>query len=224
MAEITKEMFNDIEDHRNKTINDYLLKNEKILWRERPNVKAYVASKVMGLVPFALIWLIFDLSIIISILTVAKSMPTGIIIFLLVFFAFHLAPVWICISNIIKAKNEIKYTEYFITNKRVLVSNLPVDLQIKEVNIKDINGVILDKRVLDKFLKVGDITILNNTDEKMLVLYDIAEPEKIYSVFNKIKEQFENLKGLPEMVVCEYCGSTLTNGERKCSSCGAVIK
>jgi len=221
MAEITREMFNINDDNQNRTINDYLIKGEKILWHEKPNAKSFVWSKVSGIAPFALIWLIIDMSIIFSILFISNNLPVAVCIFLIIFFLIHLAPVWVCINMIVKSRTEAKCTEYFITNKRVIVSLLPRSLQIKEINIKDINSVSLSQKLLDGLLKVGDITI-STENKKTITLFDIKQPEKIYTIFQKVKNNFKNLKDLPEVIVCEYCGTTLSSGSKKCESCGAV--
>ena len=42
------------------TIEDTLAKDEQILWRGKPNRKAYIWGQVFRMMPFALIWIIFD--------------------------------------------------------------------------------------------------------------------------------------------------------------------
>lgn len=219
MTELNAEMFNKEFNYKNLSVNDYLAKGEKILWHQKPKAKSYVVSNVLSLTPFALIWLLFDSCFIVGI-TLAGSIPFFAIIILVVFFILHLTPVWIWIGGMVKAYKEIKNTEYYITNKRIIVTNFPNKIEIKEMNISEIKHVNLKKTGIDKMVKVGDVEILS--EDKSIILYDIKEPEKIYTIFDKIKNKFENLGNLPICKICEYCSSKIKDDENKCSSCGAT--
>ena len=221
MAELNEQMFRD--DYKeNVTINDYLSKGERILWHEKPKAKAYVFSQVSALTPVALIWLFFDGSIIGAILFTDAIMdaPFPMLLFLIGFFALHLTPVWIWLGSFFKSYSDIKNTEYYITNKRVIVTNFPKSHEIQEVNISDIQDVSLSKKGIDKLVRVGDIEIISKSGS-LVNLHDIREPEKIYNIFEKIKSNYANLKGLPSYKICEYCGNTINEKSKKCESCGA---
>ena len=220
MNEINEQLFNTNEQVKDRTINDYLVQGEKVLWHGKPNAKIYALSKVVGMTPIAILWLFIDLTIIMSIFAMPGGMPLAIVIFLVVFFAIHLAPVWMWIGTFIKSKRKMRDTEYYITNKRVIVSNFADGYQLTELNIQDIEDVSLNARGFDKFVKVGDVTVSGGGVK--ITLYDIKEPEKIYGVFQKIKTKFKNLENLPQVRVCEYCGSTIAQGKHNCDSCGAV--
>ena len=136
--EINENLFKSDINMKNRSINDYLEKGERILWHEKPKVKSFVASKVLSWTPIAIIWLIFDLFAISMLLSV-NSIPFGLLIFLLFFFAIHMTPVWIWIAKMINAKNSIKNTEYYITNRLVITTNYPNEITINQLNIKEIS-------------------------------------------------------------------------------------
>ena len=220
MSELNEEMFKKAYKASSLTIKDHLQKNEKILWHQKPKAKSYIASQVAGLTPFAIIWLLFDSIAIFSVIAFG-DFPTYVYFILVVFFGVHLTPVWIWIAGIVKAYREVKNTEYYITNLRVIKVDLSYSVQISEfVNISEITDVDLTKSWFDKISKVGDIKILAGEDT--LKLYDIREPEKIYTIFSRIKEKYKNLSGLPDYKFCEYCGRELGEDENNCQSCGAA--
>ena len=220
MNELNEQMFQE-NYYTRTTINDYLKKGERILWHEKPKAKSYVFSQVAALTPIALIWLIIDGSIIGSVFAF-QNLPGFALIFIVGFFALHLMPVWIWLASFFKSYNQIKDTEYYITNNRVIITNFPQSRDIKEINISNIKDVTLSKKGIDKLVRVGDIAIIGEVGTA-ITLYDITEPEKIYGIFEKVKSSYSNLEGLPASKICEYCGNTINKELNKCEGCGALF-
>lgn len=83
-------------------IGNILTEGEEIIWRGKPKKSAFIINKALTMMPFALIWLMFDGAF----LAVAFSneMPKEMLFFIIPFFAFHLMPVWIWLSNVLTAK------------------------------------------------------------------------------------------------------------------------
>ena len=99
---------------------DFILgENERILWEGKPNKKAYVTNKVLAMLPFALIWLIFDSVFIFAAFRFEMPLPARIVVF--VFLCFHLIPVWKWLANVLTANKRHKNTKYALTTHRILI-------------------------------------------------------------------------------------------------------
>lgn len=218
--EINEELFKSVNENSKNDINTYLAKGEKILWQEKPNVGSFIASQVLSLTPMALVFFLFD-TFMISMIFRSGKLPFPIILFLIVFFAFHLTPVWMWIGSFRKAYRQIKTKEYYITSKRIVVLDSVNIAEIQEMKIDSLTDVTFSNGGIDKFLNVGDITLLS--EDNKIVLYDIKNPSVIYATFQKIKNKYDNLSFIPNSNICEYCGTKHDEKAKKCSSCGASI-
>ena len=163
-------------------VEDILDKGEKILLRAKPNKSAYIWSAFLKMLPIALIWGAFDGFAIGMILK--NDVPTKFSWFFVIFFAFHLIPVWMWLGGTIKAVLEIKNMEYVFTEKRIIVRSGIIGIDFKNVYYSEIEGVNLRVGVLDRIFKVGDIYI--QSMKQSTVLYDISNPYFILSRLQKI--------------------------------------
>ena len=88
---------------------------ENVLWKGKPSKKCFVLESVFNpMLPFALLWLFFDL------FAIGKMMSTvngGAGMFVLVVMLFHLMPVWIYLSGVLLSLRRYKNTEYVITER-----------------------------------------------------------------------------------------------------------
>ncbi len=185
MKKIDESYFEQGSDMRATKVEDILSKNENILIRLKPNKKAYILSSVFNMMPFALIWLAFDLTFIIMMFTgVGNAMGTAPTIFIAVFMCFHLTPVWIWIGQIITAVFGYKNMEYVFTDKRIIVRSGLIGIDFKSIFYADIKGVNLKVGLADKIFKVGDIYV--TAAEQSAVLCDINNPYKIMTSLQKI--------------------------------------
>jgi len=73
-------------------VENMLSAGEQIILREKPKRNAYILAQVLKMMPFALLWIVFDGAFIGLMIgfELFKSMPAPLIVFLIVFFAFHL--------------------------------------------------------------------------------------------------------------------------------------
>lgn len=96
MAKYNEKNFIKDETHVNQ-IEDLIEKDEEIIWKGKPKKSAFIWSKILHMLPFALIWGLFDGFFIYMIASnnVFGSIPTIMVIFIIFFFLFHLTPVWI---------------------------------------------------------------------------------------------------------------------------------
>ena len=179
-------------------IEDVLGENEQVLWRGKPKKKAYILNAVLKMLPFALIWLLFDGAFIGGLIYANSKadIPTIAIIFLIVFFAFHLMPVWIWLGNVITASKQHKNLEYAFTNTRIIIRSGVIGVDFKNIYYADISSVNLKVGVVDRILKVGDVYIKSASGAD--VLYDIDDPyfitQKLQTIVVDIKTdiQFPN--------------------------------
>lgn len=174
-------------------IDDLLEKDEEILWRGKPKKSAFVVSRILQLLPFALIWIAFDGTFIALLITqnIFSQMPWYAVVFIVFFFLIHLIPVWIWISNIITANIHYKNIEYCFTQKRIIFKT-GFFIDIKNVYYSEINAVNVKVGLTDKITKVGDIYITSNNGAH--VLLDLEDP---YFVANELQKIVHDIKNIP---------------------------
>lgn len=167
-------------------INEIIDDGEKILWRGKPKKSAYVLNAFLKMLPIAIIWLAFDGAFIALLLTQMgwDMIPAPMKVFIFVFFAFHLVPVWIWIANVVTANRQHKNLEYAFTNRRIIVRSGIIGIDFKNVFYTDVEAVNLKVGIVDKMLKVGDIYI--NSKAGATVLFDIDNPYFITGRLQKI--------------------------------------
>lgn len=158
----------------NFSIEDSLSSDESLLWKGKPLRKSFILNSILKYLPFALIWLIFDTLFIVLLVLNVKEIPTIVIVFLAIFFLFHLIPVWLWIYSIISASKRQKIEEYAFTNKRILIKQGFIGSTIISIFYDSINSVNLKIGIIEKMCHVGDIYILSNNQK--VVLEDILDP------------------------------------------------
>ena len=171
-------------------IDDFIDENEKILWRDKPKKSAFIWSKILNMLPFALLWLLFDGFFIFMLIynNVLEKIGTFFIILIVVFFLIHLTPFWIWLSNVITASIQHKNIEYAFTSKRIIIKS-GIFVDIKNIYYIDVVSVNLSVRLIDRLLKVGDIYI--KTNNGTVVLFDIVNP---YLVLNQLQKIVNDIK------------------------------
>ena len=167
-----------------------LAEGEQELWSAKPKKSAFIINNIVRMMPVALIWLLFDSFIIYVFISsgAIKEMVLPIILF----FAFHLLPVWIWLGNIITASKKWKNTKYYVTDKRIIVQTGIISASYDTIYYKDIKNVSLKVGIIDKLLKVGDIyidtgSILTSSSKNvMMTILDVENPYEIYGKLQKI--------------------------------------
>ena len=126
-------------------VENMLSAGEQIILREKPKRNAYILAQVFKMMPFALLWIVFDGAFIGLMIgfELFKSMPAPLIVFLVVFFAFHLLPVWIWISNVVTAGRRQKNIEYIFTDRRIIIKSGLIGIDVNNVFYADIQNVNL---------------------------------------------------------------------------------
>lgn len=165
-------------------IKDILDEDEQLLWEGKPKRKAFLLNAFFKFFPIALIWLIFDLGFIIAMISSSGGFDIVMTIVLIAFFALHLMPVWIWLSNIITANRKHKNLEYAFTNKRIIVKSGIIGIDFKSIYYSEIDSVNLKVGIIDRILKVGDVYI--SSYSKATVLFDLENPYFITQKLQKI--------------------------------------
>lgn len=143
--------------------------------------------------PIAVIWLLFDGTFIFFLGRQSEFIPGPMKIFMVIFFLFHLLPVWIWLSGVITANRQHKNLEYAFTDKRIIIKSGIIGIDFKSIYYSEINSVNLKVGLIDRMLKVGDIYI--NSMSNANVLLDLENPyfisERLQKIVVDIKTDIE---------------------------------
>ena len=165
-----------------------IMEGENVIWSAKPKKSAFIINSILGMMPIALLWLAFDLAIILQL-----DIISGDFLFLIVFFAFHLLPVWIWIGNIVTANTKWKNTKYYVTDRRIVIQTGIVGASYQTIYYKDIKNINLKIGLIDKMLGVGDVYIdtgdVRHTRNGVHgVFYSLLDIEKPYDIYPKIQK------------------------------------
>ncbi len=179
-----------LDEMKNNNIEQLLNEDETILWRDKPKKSAYIWSKILTMLPFALLWILFDGFFIFMMVynKIFESMGVFFIIVIAFFFLIHLTPFWIWLYNVITAFIQHKNIEYAFTPKRIIV-RYGIFVDLKNVYYMDIQSVNVKVGLIDRILKVGDIYI--KTNNEIIALLDIKDP---YRVLNMLQKTVNDIK------------------------------
>ena len=163
-----------------------LTAGESILWRGKPKRGAFIATKSLSMLPIAVIWLILDLNFL------GKAFSGGQMLgFLIPFFALHLMPVWMWLANVITAGRRWKHTNYYVTNRRIIIQGGFFAVNETSLFYKDLRNARLRIGLLDKLFHTGDIVFddgiaVNNKQNRGHAFEDLEEAEDVYRRIQKI--------------------------------------
>ncbi len=140
-------------DYRNTgTARPVLSSGEHILWSGKPKKNAFVAAHSLTLMPIAIVWICFDFTAISGIFS-----SGGVQWFLLGFFALHLMPVWIWLGSLITAPKRWRNTNYYVTNRRIIIQGGFLAVNEKSLFFKEIRSVQSKVGIFDKLFGTGSI-------------------------------------------------------------------
>lgn len=142
----------DNEFGNNTGMRPVLSSGEQILWNGKPNKKAFVTSHSLTMMPIAIIWLCLDMTFILNMIR-----ADGLELFTLGFFALHLMPVWIWLGSLITAPKRWRNTNYYVTNRRIIIQGGFWAVNEKSLFFKDIRSVQSRVGIFDKLFGTGSI-------------------------------------------------------------------
>lgn len=165
-------------------LEDVLREDEKILYKGKPKKSSYILSNTFKNFIFVIIWLVFDITFI----TILFTMGPGLgfmLIPIIIFFIFHLIPVWMYIANLATMMKRYKREEYSFTNFRILIKSGLFGDNIVSLDYSSIASVNIRIGIIERLCKVGDIYLTTN-DGKKYILQDVIDPYFIYSRLEKL--------------------------------------
>ena len=140
--------------------------NEKIIWQGKPNKRCFVLEGIFNpLLPFALVWFLFDASFIIAMITgTAAAHSTSGLPFIpfIAFFALHLMPVWIYLGGVLFVFRRYRHTEYIVTDKGVYVSGGLFSYTCNMKPFTELARVNIHRGIIDQMIGVGDVVLTSN--------------------------------------------------------------
>ncbi len=182
-------------------------KNENILWSGKPMKKCFILESIFNpLLPFALLWGLFDGFFIFMISTGASktNAPTGFALPLIFFFALHLMPVWIYLGGVLFSFLRYKNAAFIVTDKGVYISSGVFSLNFNHKPFMEISRVNLHCGIIDRMLGVGDVVfgtavnvphapaVVNNLVSNQLggnlSIYDIPDYQEVYSMVKQLQQ------------------------------------
>lgn len=175
-------------------IDAFLMSDERILWRAKPDKRVYILEAVFKMLPFVIIWVLFDGGFIaaLKLSGALEQMPSFARVFIAVFFTIHLAPVWIWIWNIVRRSAEHKNIEYAATNKRFIVKSGFVNMDIRGIFFNEAANISLRVGRLDRLFQVGDILIKGVSVS--VVMDDIKNPTESYRLLQNMAAELGDIK------------------------------
>ena len=189
MSQIDKDYFNVEESIKQNKVEDILGKDEEVLASLKPNRKVYILESIFKGLPIVLLWGGIDAFAIYMIVSTGAFAESGMIWFIVLFFALHLIPVWMYIARIVKVVAGYKNISYTFTDKRVIVRSGIIGIDFKYQYYSDISSVNVKVGIFDRLFKVGDVHIQGNTQH--IVVEDINAP---YIYADKIQKIVRDLK------------------------------
>ena len=176
------------EDFENSQHRPVLAAGEMVLWQGKPKRGAFIATKSLTMLPIAVIWLILDLNIIIPAISEGEMLG-----FLIPFFTLHLMPVWIWLGSTITAGRRWKNTQYYVTNRRIILQSGFLAVNEESLLYTGIRNAKVRIGLLDKLFHTGDIVFDNGHvefgNEKKAsypVMEDLDNPHEVYNRIQKI--------------------------------------
>lgn len=140
--------------------------NENILWYGKPDKKCFLLEAVFNpLLPFALLWGLFDFSFIAAILISKPQGNLPPLLILVPFFILHLMPVWIYLAGVLFSFKNYKCTCFVITEKGVYASGGFLSTHFQHKTFDEIADVSVRQGFFDKKLNVGDVIIADRNPD-----------------------------------------------------------
>ena len=167
--------------------NPVLSVGEAIYWKGKPKKSAFIAAKSLTLLPIAVIWLILDLNVLIPALSGGEML-----MFLIPFFLLHLMPVWLWLGSTLSAGRRWKNTNYYVTNRRIIIQSGFFAVNESSLFYKDIRNAQMRIGLLDRLCHTGNVvfdngmTVYRNKQQKSPCMENLEDPKGVYDRIQKI--------------------------------------
>lgn len=172
----------------NDSLQDVLFTGEELLWSGKPHKFCFVLSRFGKLLPVALVFLLFDgffIGMMISTGELGAIWPI-----LVIFFALHLMPVWLCVGKLIGSCIEHKNIIYAVTTRRMIARTGIVGLDFEGIDYVDISNVRVNVSFIERLFRVGSL-IVSTSSGYSLVIQSVEDP---YGLYRRVNEIFVDMK------------------------------
>lgn len=162
--------------------------DETILYEGKPDKKCFIFESVFNpLLPFALLWAVFDIGFIGN-----MQMMAGMNFIMIPFMLFHMMPVWIYLAGVIFSFRKYRNTYYIVTDQAVYVSGGIFTMHLDAKPFAELSRVNLHRGIFDQMFGVGDIQITTDQFTKsntpaVLGINSISDYTKVYQLVKKIQ-------------------------------------
>lgn len=177
-----------MDDFEYNSHHPMLAAGEAILWKGKPKRSAFIASKSLTMLPIAIVWLCFDSMLIGQIFDGGSDS-----LFLIPFTLLHLMPVWIWLGSMLTAGKRWKNTNYYVTNRRIIIQGGFLAVNENSLFYKDLRNIQIRIGLLDKLFHTGDIVfdngIMDSYNKRQVncpMLEDLEDPHGVYNRIQKI--------------------------------------
>lgn len=163
--------------------------NEKILYEGKPNKKCYIFESIFNpLLPFALLWGIFDFGVIGAAFFTESS--DNMLMFIIPFMLIHLMPVWLYLGGVLFTVRRYKNTAYIVTDRAIYISDGAFTRNIIAKPFAELSHINLYRGIFDQMFKVGDvIATTNQLDQNgKASIIKIASISNYVDVYNLVKK------------------------------------
>ena len=180
---------------------DQISGNEKILWHGRKEKGVSVLESIFNpLMPFALVWALFDGAFIFGFGKAASAADGGfggMGIGIAAFFLIHLMPVWLYLFGILTSGLQAKNTEYAVTDRGVYIKTGIFSSNVVMKPFAELSSVSVRQGMFDKMCGTGDVT-MNSAGTDMRYgnrsrsnIFSISNVKEYESVFQLVKQYQE---------------------------------
>ena len=172
-------------------LKELVNENEKILYEGKPDKKCFIFESIFNpLMPFALIWALFDFAIIGGTLFVEKQ--TGMGFFIIPFMLFHMMPVWIYLGGVIFTFRRYRNTYYIVTDTGIYVSGGVFSKMYNHKPFAELSHVDLHRGIFDQMFNVGDIITTSSqfsgTNSASIKISSISNYVDVYNLVKKLQK------------------------------------
>ncbi len=151
-------------NNNNNELKSLVGENEKVFYEGKPDFKCFIFESIFNpLLPFAILWGLFDLFFIGAFTTdIPTSDASGLIPFFFVFMLFHMMPVWLYLGGVIFSFRRYRNTYYIVTDKAVYASGGVFTKNYQNKPFAELSHVDLHRGIFDQFFGVGDVILTSN--------------------------------------------------------------